>query len=295
MSCTNTTSPIDIIKMNSKTCDLKCEYTFDYQITSVRAVNKGEYILYTFDKENTSPVIFNGDKYNVEGMRLYQPSLHSFNNRKTDAEILIIHNNIFTNKSLIVCVPIQNSSNGQSEIDILINQVSKMANNKNSITNLSLNNFSLKSLVPNKPYFYYQGTLPYIPCDGKINYLVYDINDSLKIMNNTYNNLKKIIKNNNINSIKGKQAFYNKDGPSNNNLGDDIYIDCQPTGDSGEILISKSIDNINFDPKLKKIILYTFYLLLFIVILYYLLKFLWFHVFSPLYNYRDICEGSNCD
>lgn len=296
MSCTNTTSPIDIVKMNSKNCDLKCEYSFDYQVTGVRAVNKGEYILYTFDKQNTNPVIFNNQKYNVDSMRLYQPSLHTFNGKKTEAEILIVHNNVITNNNLIVSVPIKNSSSSQSEMDILINQVSQMANNKNASAKLTVNNFSLKTLVPKKPYFYYKGTLPYVPCNGNVDYIVYDINDSLSIMNNSYNNLKNIITKNKINSIKGKQVFYNKNGPiKNNNLGDEIYIDCQPTGDNGEVLISKSIDNVNINPKLGKNIAYGFLTLILVIILYYIVKYLWINIFSPLFYDRDFCEGPNCN
>lgn len=294
MNCTNTTSPIDIVKMNSKKCNLKCDFSFDYKYTSVRVTNKDEYFLYTFDRENISPVIFNNEKYNVDSMRLYQPSLHTYNGKNTDAEILIIHNHVLTNNNLIVCIPIKNNSSSQSQLDLLINQSSQMANKKNSSAKLTINNFSLKSFVPKKPFFFYNGTLPYVPCNGIINYIVYDINDSLSILNNSYNNLKTIISKNNITSIKGKNVYYNKNGPNKNNLGDEIYIDCQPTGDNGEILISKSISVPNVNPKVGKYLTYTLLSIIVVIILYYVIKFLLTNIFGPLYKNKDFCEGSNC-
>jgi carbonic anhydrase len=286
MTCTNRTSPVDIVKMNTTKCNLKCEYSFDYEVTGIRASNKGNYILYNVDPQNTPPVVFNNEKYNVTNMRLYQPSLHTFNGVKADAEILILHNNVITNKNLIVCVPIKNSSSSENNMDKLIIQTAKLANTNNTNdTNatLNINNFSLKSIVPNKSFFYYEGTFPYIPCDRKVDYIVYDINNSLSIMNNSFTKLQNIITENNINTMtNNNKLFYNKDGPKNKKLEDDIYISCQPTGENGDRLISTTIDNnITINPKIKNIILYIFYIILTIIgliIIYYVGKKIWKHV-----------------
>jgi carbonic anhydrase len=289
MNCTNRTSPVDIVKMNTTDCKLKCEYSFDYEVTGIRSFNKGNYILYNFDTQNNPPVVFNNEKYNVESMRLYQPSLHTFNGEKADAEILILHNNVMTNTHLIVCVPIKNNSSSESEMDKLINQTSQMANTKNTSAILTINNFSLKSIVPKKSFFSYLGTFPYVPCNGIVNYIVYDINNSLSIMNNSFINLQNIITENKINTITNDSGiFFNKDGPKKNNLEDDIYISCQPTGHNGDILISKTIDNnIIIDPKISKIILYIFLSIIALIVIYYIKNKIWSDI-SGILNSNNI-------
>lgn len=279
MTCPNKTSPIDIVKTDSNNCTYKCDYSFHYQYTSVRVKNNGDYLEYQFNKQ-TNPVKFNNKYYNVDSMRIYQKSLHTYNNQKADAELLIIHNEPYTNEILIVCVPILKgkvNSSSPSELDILIDQTSQMANNINSSAKLTINNFTLNSLVPKKPFYYYVGTLPYIPCTKNIKYIVYDIKDSLNIQINSYDEqLTNIISENNIISIKDKTEkvsySYNKDGPNKNILEDDIYIDCQPTGDNGDVLISKKISVPSVNNEIGKYLGLGLLIIIVIIILYYVIK-----------------------
>ena len=48
MSCSNATSPINIIKQKADICDLKCNYPPNYKTTTISGSNKGEYIRYAF-------------------------------------------------------------------------------------------------------------------------------------------------------------------------------------------------------------------------------------------------------
>lgn len=280
MTCPNKTSPIDIVKNESNDCTYKCDFSFHYQYTSVSVINYGDYLEYKFNKQ-TNPVKFNNKYYNVDSMLIYQKSLHTYNNKKADAELLIIHNEQHTNEILIVCVPILKgklNSSSPSELDILIDQTSQMANNINSSAKLTINNFTLNSLVPKKPFYYYVGTLPYIPCTKNIKYIVYDIKDSLNIQINSYDEqLTNIISENNIISIKDKTKkvsySYNKDGPNKNILEDDIYIDCQPTGDNGDVLISKTISVPSVNNEIGKYLALGLLIIIVIIILYYVKKY----------------------
>ena len=248
MSCPNATAPIDIVKNNAGVCDKKCDIAYDYPNTSVVARNKGDYIRFSFDKSSTPPVFFNKEKYEVQEMRLFQPSLHTFSGSRTSGEIIIVHNNLGSSRTLLVCIPLVTDALKGAEVDALINQVAKKANTFDSSTNINLNVFSLKKIVPSKPYFYYTGSLPYSPCNGVNDIIVYGKDHAINITASSFINLKKIISASDYDVHKAKNGFfYNQNGPSNytGGLGDDIYFECNPTGSDGETLVASQPTNNN--------------------------------------------------
>lgn len=238
MSCDSATAPINIVKSIASKCDLKCSVKFNYDVTSVRAENKGNYVRLAFDPQTIPPVLFNAQKYIVQEARIYQPSLHTFGGQHMAAEMVITHQNQTSNQNLLVCVPISNGGGASSSLDVIIKQVTQKANTKGSSTNITGSTFSLKQIVPNKPFYNYAGTLPYPPCNGTYEYIVFDKTNAQMISDNTWNNLTKIITPSvysTHNPVGG--LFYNDIGPSSLADGDDIYIECNPTGDDGSILI----------------------------------------------------------
>ena len=242
MNCKKATSPIDITKNVAGDCDLKCEYSFNYARTNLLARNKGDYILFRPTViTNTSDVIYNSDDYTVRGIRLYQPSLHSYGRKKADAELIITHTNISGAGSLIVCVPIMKGASSDSMLNDMVNSVARLAPTEGSNAGqITKSNFSLNNLVPNKPYFSYTGTLPFPPCNGEYDYVVFNIEDALKISNQSYRTLQRIIVANQYKTRSPRdRLFYNKDGPSTGKGKDEIYIDCKPTGSDGETLIGQ--------------------------------------------------------
>ena len=241
MSCLSATSPIDIIQSNTDKCDLKCSVAFNYKTTSVRAENKGDFIRLVFDPDTNIPVIYNTQKYNVQEARIYQSSLHTYGGNHTLGEILIVHQNQSRNETLIVCVPITETENSPSVLDNILNQISQKANTNGSSTNISGNIFNLNQIVPQKPFYSYTGTLPYSPCNGKSEYIVFGKKDAISILNSTVKNLKRIINSSNYTVRKPVGGlFYNSSGPSKAGVdGDDIYIECNPTGEEGETLVKK--------------------------------------------------------
>ena len=247
MSCPNATAPIDIVKNNAGVCDKKCDIAFDYPNTSVVARNKGEYIRFSFDKSSTPPVFFNKEKYEVQEMRLFQPSLHTFSGSRASGEIVIVHNNLGSSRTLLVCIPLVTEALKGAEVDALINQVAQKANTFDSSTNINLNVFSLKNIVPSKPYYFYTGTLPYSPCNGVNDIIVFDKDHAISITASSFINLKKIISASDYDVHKPKNGFFhNQNGPSNftgSAMGDDIYFECNPTGSDGETLVATQTVN----------------------------------------------------
>jgi len=243
MSCPNSNAPIDITMANIYgKCDLKCNYNFKYSSSSsCVATNRGDYISLAYENPSTPPVIYSDITYFVDEIRIYSPSLHSYNGNKADGEMIIVHNSTSGSKPLLVCVPIViNSKNSSTSVmlDQIVTTMSAQAPKSGDTINVSLTDFNLNAFVPRKTFFKYTAIEPYQPCTTEVIYIVYipssgpiDINEeTLKLLNtfilpNTY-----VIK-------TGPKLFFNKKGPSISNtsgMGDEIYIDCQPVGVSEE-------------------------------------------------------------
>lgn len=105
MSCEKSTAPINITDKPNGTCNLKCKYTFKYKDTNTVLKNKNFYLSLTHERSYPSPVKYNEFDYNVDEVRMYSPSLHSYNGTKSDAELIIKHSSI-NGGLLFVCIPI---------------------------------------------------------------------------------------------------------------------------------------------------------------------------------------------
>jgi len=242
IKCSNATAPINIVSNLADTCDLKCNYSKNYTNTSVNAENKGEYIRYTFDTSNTPPVTFNAEQYNVSDMKLYQPSLHTYGGVKCDAEVIITHTNLTQNATLVVSVPILATGTSEGVMDSLITQVATRANSDGGKTTVGIPTFTLSNIVPSAPFYNYVGTLPVFPCTSGADYIVFDKPSAINIMSATLLELKKIITSNTyVTHTNSNGFFYNANGPSSGTSadGDDIYIECNPTGADGSVLVSQ--------------------------------------------------------
>jgi hypothetical protein len=113
-------------------------------------------------------------------IRIYAPSLHTYNGATAAAEMLIVHSPNDTNDSantgLIVSIPIQiTSSSANSDLTAIVK-----AMNSISASTIALNasapindNINVNSFIPAKPYYVYYGTLPYDSCGGNYYYAVF--------------------------------------------------------------------------------------------------------------------------
>lgn len=236
MSCPNATAPIDI-SMSAITgkCELKCSYSFHYSNSSCVATNRGDYISIAYDKSSSPPVSYNATSYDVQEIRLYTPSLHSYNGTKTDAELVVVHSSNTGAISLLVCIPIK-SNNTSSEsanfFNTLINTVASSAPIDGETTTINVSTFNLDYFVPKKPFFSYSATEPYQPCTDNVNYIVFaPLQASLDIMPDSLATLQTIIESNPYDVKTGTALFFNETGPSSTDS-DEIYIDCQPVGSS---------------------------------------------------------------
>lgn len=254
IDCQNATAPVNISKDTiTGPCVLKCDYNHKYGIYTPNITNKKQYLSLNYSGK-ANPVKYNNENYNVQEVRIYQPSLHKYNGAKSDGEIMIIHNG--PGKNLIVSVPFIAGSKtdmGSSQLNTLIEEAASRTPNVDESVTSSSGDFSLDNFIPKKKgFFAYTGTLAYQPCNGSYSYVVYNLGDGLNINPNILNNLRKITFSN-IVEMRDNSVFFNKKGANADGLGDsNIYIDCQPVNEEGQILVQEgstsSSSNGNLEP-----------------------------------------------
>jgi hypothetical protein len=289
------TSPIDIVKnkQTDKICKLKCSYQFNYAPTSLSIWNADLTLFMEPEEVAIPPVIYNDENYNVEAVLLMAPSAHTFNGNKADAELIIVHMNVTFTKKLMVCIPIKVSSTSTTDattyLDLIMNEVVQTAPSAGKRTTYTNPTFTLNKFVPMTPYFSYTGAnLLWNPlfggkCYGKkidpdqfgrgsriepvaadVDYIVFHIDDAISMSPQALRGLRQVIPHpTNIVSINASQnpggLHYNPNGPIPKSKGE-IYIDCQPTGDDGEILVAARVDSSGLldNEMLKKVLNFTF-------------------------------------
>lgn len=267
MSCKKATSPIDI-KNNNKVynCRGKCNLNYHYNKSHIIATNKKNYILLDLAKQsstvlnystNTKNISCNlqGGEYIINEIRIYRPSLHTYNGEHVDAEILIDHKNTMGGNDLILSLPITSKSgtqpNATRQLENIIEFMKKVGNNPGEGGNINDMNFDLNDFIPKKKGFYtYSGTMPFLPCKDCVIFIVWDINDAaINLDIDILKDLKSIINSKSFTI----QPFSNNLGLAYNSAGatkkssaeDSIWIDCQPTGSTieEEITFGEKKDN----------------------------------------------------
>jgi carbonic anhydrase len=240
MSCSSSNAPIDITSSNSSgKCDYKCDYKFRYQTSSCIGKNMGDYISLSYDNTASSFVTYNLISYVVKEIRIYHKSLHSFNGNKLDGEMVVVHTSNTGEMPLLVCMPMKVSNSTSMSAAFFSNIIKTMSANapaEGDSTTIKMNNYNLNHIIPKKAFYSYTATEPYQPCSEKVNYVVYDASEMyLDIPQNAYDNLTKIILENYYTVKSDVPFFYNSKG-ANTSTSDDIYIDCQPVGQSEDTI-----------------------------------------------------------
>jgi carbonic anhydrase len=256
-NCANATTPLNIsLSKQSGKCDSKCDYSFKYQSSSCVTTNKGTYISVAYDSTTDQPVTYNSRKYNVTEIRIYSPSIHTYNNYQAAAEIIIIHTPVSGGNKLIVSVPVKieaSTSKGSTVVkNIIMGTVTKAPNLNESATLNDIRTFTLNDIVPKKPFFSYSGQEPFDTCSSVVDFVVFaPVLSDISINPAVLNKLREIIKNS---GIVAKEAdnntplFVNERGANtgNSNVNEDIYIDCQPVSQSEDT--TDVVVNTSYDP-----------------------------------------------
>lgn len=252
MSCDNATAPINITnKDDVENCEQKCSFQYHYGLSSTNITNEGQYLSIEYDSNNqTYPVNFNNELYSAKEVRVYQPSLHEWNGKQTDGELVIIHTTCLptSNQSqckpaLVVCIPLSSgvsSDNASMILDKIISQGMSLAPARGETATINLSiPFTLNDFIPKKPFYSYTGISPIDNCASECHFVVFGSEDAIAI---DIVNLTKMHIDHDPVPIQDNKYYYNPNGPSGLKLAkgkDEIYIDCQPTDSSGQLLVTE--------------------------------------------------------
>jgi carbonic anhydrase len=265
---TKNKTPINIVG-NVPNCSLKCNFSFKYPASRIlKLLNKGKYINIGVERMSEPPVTFNNEGYSVQGVRIYTPSLHTYSGANADAELIIIHTNTNDSSYLLICIPISVNNiinDNSSLLSRIVQEMSKRANSIGEETILSEERFSLNDLVPRKPFFSYEGVLPYSPNNGNADFIVYNMENAIPINDKIFKQMRNMIVSQPTDVYPtNDRLFYNSSGPTVVGVNGDIYIDCRPTGSDGNVIIpvneESNLNGSNIFGDMKSSDIYQFFL-----------------------------------
>ena len=268
MSCLNSTGPVDIVHSdNIIYCKETCKLSYNFKSTQIAIANKGDCLIMEPTDKSSTPVTYSstnaGDcenggegKYAVQEVRIYcatDPggSLHKYEGIRATGEVIIYLNNIAGSGHLIICIPISSTTGtlpkATAELSSIINNSLSVINSTNETmgpkigVELDLNNFIPK----NEGFYSYTATLPYSPCTNCINYVVYSLPNAIFLPNSIVSQLTDIITRLATPIHSSTQSnigySYNKTGAVHTSIiSGETYMDCQPVGEDGEVLISEN-------------------------------------------------------
>jgi hypothetical protein len=193
-------------------CDYKCSYTYAYLNTNIVA-NKNTNMITLINKGIEPVVTYNNNSYMVSSTMIVSPSLHKFNNKKTDGEILIEHMPIQGGQKMYVCIPITQSttfSNASVIISMIIESVKSSALAENDRVTVNDTKFNLNSFVPQGQFYSYSG---YDLNNDVSNFVVFGIENTIPMSQIMFNSLTEIIQPISA-QMKGGSLFLNEKGPN---------------------------------------------------------------------------------
>jgi len=175
-------------------CKENCTFNFKYNPNSSCILkNKRNYLEIKTDGSNK--ITYNNQKIVLVNVRLYTPSLHTFDGKYTDAELILRHVGANGN-NIIVSVPII-AKNGISDSSIffskIISYIPPVVDNTNTV---NVSSWSLNDVMPpsKTPFYHYSGASPYPPCNMKAIVIIFDVDYASTIKPSDLALIKKHIK-----------------------------------------------------------------------------------------------------
>ena len=210
MSCPNNETTKLKTRKEEK-CKDNCSFNFSYNPnSSCILTNKGDYLDIKTDGSNK--VTYNNQDITLQSARLYSPSLHSFDGKHSDAELILRHSGA-NGQNIMVSVPII-AKEGAGQSMHFFSQLSKFIPlSKGEKQNIQVSNWSLDDAMPGGKakgahFYHYSGNSPYPPCKTKATMIIFDIEHASTIKPSDLSLIKKSIKATSID----KEGFTNREG-----------------------------------------------------------------------------------
>lgn len=262
-------------------CDYKCSYIYDYLDTNLVAKNTTHMI--SIINDGIDPVvIYNNNNYMVSSTMLVSPSLHKFNNNKTDGELLIEHMPIQGGPKMYVCIPIIQSSDFSSAsvtIALIIETIKANAPAENDVIRVKSEKFTLNSFIPSGTFYSYSG--PDLN-NNDSDFVVFGIENAIPMNQSIFNSLTELIQPISI-QMTGGELFVNDKGPNVNNAVDRTGDVADDVADTPKTLDNK-MSSPFVDTEIISIIIQIILNCLFFFTVFYIINFSFNYLLSGVNN-----------
>lgn len=289
-------TPINIDTSDISSCNATCRLAFRFKPSKCYTRYLNTIPTVTFDPG--SLIKFQGEFFNLKKMTLHYPSMHTIDGSHYDMEILLYYNRNHTNENdggvIVSLLCKRGSDNG--EINNFLNQFI----NQIPVTETRIEqevevdkDWSPGILIPeSKSFFYYEGSLPYPPCNP--NWIIVVFEQSIEVSDNIINTLKYILgdSSKNVREVSNKPesmtVFYN----SNNEEQGKISKDEEEKIDKPELsdVLSDEMKKLNLEREKGFIIKNKLYIkgviltIIIILVLYLAVKFAGYIVKKDILN-----------
>ena len=206
MSSTPANIDIDI----SDKCDLKCRLILEYPSEGINILSNSDDLFEGIDStqldfnSGNANIKYNNSTHVLQSIHIVKPSLHTYVNRRIDAELILVHENV------LICIPVISKSYSGILDEILVG--------------VDLN-LKLDNVVPKKPFYAYTGG---IDDNTNMNIIVFRKMDALTINEKWLNTLKSHNWSKTFELDDNEKISYNQNGPENNNYDQSFPITCEP-------------------------------------------------------------------
>lgn len=289
-------TPVNIDTSDITPCNATCR--LGYRFKSSKCYTRYMNNIPTINFDPGSFIKFRNEYFNLKKMTLHHPSMHTVNGIHYDMEILLYFNRNHTNENdggvimSILCKRGPDHGKVNIFLNQFINQIPVVETKIEQEVEVD-KNWSAEVLIPDsKAFFYYEGSLPYPPCNP--NWIIIVFEQSISISSNIINTLKYILgdSNRNIREVSNKPEsmtiFYN----SNNDIQDPLKKEDIDKIDKPEVSskISAELKKLNLEREKGYIIRNKLYIkgviltLIIILIIYLSVKFAGYIVKQDILN-----------
>ena len=237
--------PRDLTIVDSTACQQKCLYWYNYSAPSSCLVTNNTDRL-TVKYDGGGDVTYNTMTFTPTVVQLFSPSLHTFNGKQTAGELVIQHDPKSASvDGLLVCIPLISEGEPTLAGEIVQTIIEGAPAEANTSATITVQDFNLNNVIPQAPFFAYTGPLMYDACAATSNYqyVVFQPikKGSIAIDKTSLETLQTNIQFSYITASQGDGVFYNAKGTSSNGFNGEgqIFIQCQPAGQSDEEVVYK--------------------------------------------------------
>ena len=190
-TCKIATAPINISSGVNEPCEKMCDLQYNYGNASCTVTNKSTYLdIVCYDGTNTVDFGITGVVQPV-GVRLYKPSLNSYDGFKADAELIITHTG--GGRNLYICIPVNSSEASGPSAKWFAQVIPFYPTSKNAGKNINVENFTLNDVIPQGGFFIYEGGTFDWGCSANDVMIVFNKNKAITMKSKNYKTLVNLI------------------------------------------------------------------------------------------------------